>query len=244
MKLSQLPDAFMLNELKKGYFPHFYNKMANQNYIGEYPDAHYYGCDAMNKKDRDKFLAWHKEKIEKGGIFDFEKEIVEYCRSDVDILKRACLTFRDILLDITGNHKDETNVDTEDFDHTTVARGVDPFNDITIAGVCSKVYRTQFLKETWEVKLRKYAEITDWTPAVKQDGYMKVYINDKWTDQIELQGDDYLIEESRFVNSPLAQVPYCGYVARDQFSMDSINGLSGVWKILKVFSLLYTFAMP
>jgi hypothetical protein len=40
--LAKMPSAFGLSELKKGYFPHFFNTTANQNYVGPYPAAHYY----------------------------------------------------------------------------------------------------------------------------------------------------------------------------------------------------------
>ncbi|KAL5014751.1 hypothetical protein ScPMuIL_009021 [Solemya velum] len=48
MKLAALPKAFGLKELKKGYFPHFFNTTANQKYVGPYPDPHYYGIDYMS----------------------------------------------------------------------------------------------------------------------------------------------------------------------------------------------------
>ena len=38
MKLSALPKAFGINELKKGWFPHHFNTRENQNYVGPYPD--------------------------------------------------------------------------------------------------------------------------------------------------------------------------------------------------------------
>ena len=37
MKLAALPKAFGLEELKKGYFPHFFNTRANADYVGPYP---------------------------------------------------------------------------------------------------------------------------------------------------------------------------------------------------------------
>ena len=39
MKLSKLPEAFGLEELKKGWFPHHFNTRENQNYVGPYPEA-------------------------------------------------------------------------------------------------------------------------------------------------------------------------------------------------------------
>ena len=36
MKLSNLPEVFGLKELKKGWFPHFFNTRENQRYVGPY----------------------------------------------------------------------------------------------------------------------------------------------------------------------------------------------------------------
>jgi len=47
--LSAFPKTFGLNELKKGYFPHYFNTNENQNYIGPIPDVKYYGADTMEK---------------------------------------------------------------------------------------------------------------------------------------------------------------------------------------------------
>ena len=38
-------------------------------------------------------------------MFDFRKEMLQYCRSDVDILGQACLTFREVLMSATGEQK-------------------------------------------------------------------------------------------------------------------------------------------
>lgn len=115
--LSEFPKTFGLKEFKKGYFPHYFNTEANQNYIGQLPDKEYYGHDQMKPKRRDEFLNWYEHN--KGLEFDFNKELVEYCRSDVDILRKSCLDIANI----------------------------DPFQYVTIASVCMAVYRSKYLKE-------------------------------------------------------------------------------------------------
>ena len=60
MSLSKMPKTFRLNELKKGYFPHFFNTPDNQNYIGDYPTANFYGTDFMSVEENVKFLEWHE----------------------------------------------------------------------------------------------------------------------------------------------------------------------------------------
>ena len=66
--LSALPKTFGLNELKKGYFPHYFNTNENQNYTGPIPDTKYYGSDTMNKPAREAFLKWHAEKVKENCV--------------------------------------------------------------------------------------------------------------------------------------------------------------------------------
>ena len=128
MALSQFPKTFGKTELCKGYFPHFFNKEENQNYIGPIPDVDYYSPKTMKPEAREAFLAWHKEQVESNYLFDFRKEIVKYCRSDVDILRVCCMEFREMLRDKTD--------------------GIDLFEKcLTIASYCHEVYRTNFLKK-------------------------------------------------------------------------------------------------
>ena len=128
MALSQFPKTFGKTELCKGYFPHFFNKEENQNYIGPIPDVDYYSPKTMKPQARETFLAWHKEQVESNYVFSFREEIVKYCRSDVAILRECCMEFREMLRDKTD--------------------GIDPFEKcLTIASYCHEVYRTNFLKK-------------------------------------------------------------------------------------------------
>lgn len=125
MPLSQLPKAFELGaELKKGHFPYLFNTVANRNYKGLLPDVKYYSPDTMKDEARIEFLKWHSE--HSNDCFDMQKDLVEYCVSDVDILTKACVKFRKMFLD-------ECNVC--------------PFSEaVTIASACNLVYRRNFLK--------------------------------------------------------------------------------------------------
>ena len=127
MSLSKFPKTFGEIELCKGYFPHLFNKEKNQDYIGPIPCQADYGVNFMKPEARETFLAWHKEQVESNYLFDFEKEIIKYCRSDVDILRKCCMQFREMLREITG---------------------IDPFEKcLTIASYCHEVYRTNYLKK-------------------------------------------------------------------------------------------------
>ena len=127
MSLAKFPKTFGQDELCKGHFPHLFNKEENWNYVGPIPCQNDYGVNFMKPEERKAFIAWHKEQVESNYLFDFQKEIVKYCRSDVDIMRKCCLLFREMLRDETG---------------------IDPFGkSLTIASYCHEVYRTNFLKE-------------------------------------------------------------------------------------------------
>lgn len=58
--------------------------------------------DNMKSVEREKFLNWRADKIGKKYLFDFTKEIVEYCTGYGEILTEACLEFRQYLLDTSS----------------------------------------------------------------------------------------------------------------------------------------------
>ena len=123
-KLSAFPKTFGLKELKKGYFPHFFNKKHNQNYVGPIPSKKHFGYDQMSSSVRKDFLQWYKAKQDENYVYNFKNELREYCRSDVDILRRSMLKFR------------------EDF---IKLENIDPLQYITIASVCMNIYRSKYM---------------------------------------------------------------------------------------------------
>ena len=134
MALARFPKTFGQDELCKGYFPHFFNKDENQDYVGPIPCQDDYGADYMKPEAREKFMAWHQEQVDNNYVFDFQHEILEYCRSDVDILAECCKLYREMLKEATDTGNDET--------------GIDPFDTATtIASYCMQVYRTKFLQK-------------------------------------------------------------------------------------------------
>ena len=127
MGLAKFPKTFAQPELCKGYFPHLFNKDENQNYVGPIPCQDDYGVNFMKPAEREAFIAWHQEQVENNYVFDFRKEIIKYCRSDVDILAKCCLLYREMF-------RNETDID--------------PFDKaLTIASYCHQVYRTNFLQK-------------------------------------------------------------------------------------------------
>lgn len=124
MPLEKFPKTFGISELKKGYFPHFFNTTENENYVGPMPGLEYFRPDTFKDDKRKKFLEWYKEKVDSNYVFDMKKEMKEYCISDVDILRRCCIKFREIYLDIAD---------------------IDPFKYTTIASVCMAIFKGHYI---------------------------------------------------------------------------------------------------
>ena len=135
MALAKFPKTFGQDELCKGYFPHFFNKDENQEYIGPMPCQDDYGVNYMKPEAREKFMTWHQEQVDNNYVFDFRHEILKYCRSDVDILAECCKLYREMFKKVTSM---DGNIET----------GLDPFDSATtIAAYCMQVYRAKFLQK-------------------------------------------------------------------------------------------------
>ena len=93
MPLASFPATFNLTELKKGFFPHSFNIPAHQSYRGPIPALHYYDPDGMSPKKKEELKTWHADQVRRNVIFDFQKELEDYCKSDVDILQNGCEKF-------------------------------------------------------------------------------------------------------------------------------------------------------
>ena len=163
MSLAKFPKTFGQDELCKGYFPHMFNKDENQNYVGPIPCKNDYGVNFMKPEERDAFIAWHDEQVANNYRYDFREEIIKYCRSDVDILRKCCLLYREML-------RDETDID--------------PFNKaLTIASYCQEVYLTNFLKKDTiavfnnhrQLKTKQSNDAVTWLSYIseKEDLYIK-----------------------------------------------------------------------
>jgi len=120
MPLSAFPKTFGLTELKKGYFPHKFNLPEHQTYVGIVPALDYYMPETMSPEGKQALEKWLQEQRDKEVVFDFQKELVEYCESDVRLLKQGCLTFKRLFESLTG---------------------FNPFDQITIASACNRDLR-------------------------------------------------------------------------------------------------------
>ena len=94
MALSAFSTTFNLTELKKGFFPHLFNIPAHQNYVGRIPDLEFYDPDSMMEEKKKELIRWHSGQVRQNVVFDFKQELLDYCKSDVQLLKQGCQKFQ------------------------------------------------------------------------------------------------------------------------------------------------------
>nr|XP_034315847.1 uncharacterized protein LOC117685524 [Crassostrea gigas] len=220
MKLAKIPEAFGLQELCKGYFPHLFNTKAHQNYVGPYPDLQYYGYQFLSTEERKKLEDWHATK--KDETFHFREEMLQYCRSDVDILRRGCLEFRKLMIDVTTIEENVAQADGTLKTQTTY--GVDPFDYVTIASVCMGIFKSLFLKGKEKIQITKDGD-TKWYDIEHLRGLQVVNVEESWVSLVDLQNDENVQIGKRQFESPIAVVPSQGYTKRDNYSKVSIQWL-------------------
>ena len=126
MPLAAFSNTFNLTELKKGFFPHLFNLPHHQNYVGRIPDLEFYDPDGMLPHKKEELLRWHSHQVQANVPFDFKHEMIEYCKSDVALLKAGCINFQ------------------QEFESHA---GFNPMQTcITIASACNKYWRMHHLE--------------------------------------------------------------------------------------------------
>lgn len=115
--LKRLPDCLGLSDVKKGDFPHRWNRKENFDKVfDKHPPPSAYFMDSMSPKAREEFLEWYDSV--KDHEFNFQEQILDYIRADVSVLREAVIKFRDLMMDVTSFNGDP----------------VDPFAYCTIGG--------------------------------------------------------------------------------------------------------------
>ncbi len=96
--LAKLPAMFGLDTsgVRKGFFPHSFNRPKNVHYRGPMPAVEHYEPEMMNESRRDEFFAWHKERVDSNYEFNFRAELLAYCSDDVSVLRKCCEMFREL----------------------------------------------------------------------------------------------------------------------------------------------------
>ena len=91
---ASFPSTFNLTELKKGFFPHLFNTPDNQQYVGRIPDLEFYDPDGMMAKKKDELTRWLADQVRRNVSLPFYQEMIDYCKSDVALLKAGCEAFQ------------------------------------------------------------------------------------------------------------------------------------------------------
>ena len=222
MALAELPKCFDLTELKKGYFPHFFNKPAHYGKVfSSLPEPQDYGINSMSADKQRQFLQWHA--THKNQPFDFEKEMLAYCRSDVDILRRACLVYRQLLMEATC--KDPSKPEES---------GIDPFSFVSAASVCMGVFQARFLPETYKVNSKSdlkenCSHDSDrcgclWMEGVKADGDSPLLLSNT-TERQKHSPEEVSRMVKKFVSSPIGLLPFSEYRPKTNYSLEAIEWL-------------------
>lgn len=133
--LASFPKTFGLDatQFKKGYFPYRFMTEGNEEYVGPMPakeffeyehmmcaKTHVEGVRCKSSCDLCNFLKWYEVEAANGVEYDIRKELVAYCRSDVDILAESLLVYRR---------------------EGIALRNINPLHSITAAGAASMHYR-------------------------------------------------------------------------------------------------------
>lgn len=92
--LASFPATFGLRELRKGFFPHLFNTLNNQEYEGVMPPRDTYDPKGMNAKKKEEFDIWYNEQLANNYVFNMRHEMESYCVSDVKLLKAGCKAFQ------------------------------------------------------------------------------------------------------------------------------------------------------
>ena len=232
MPLAQLPQCFDLTESKKGFFPHFFNLPPHYGTVRQgLPSPESYGVQNMSVRRRSEFLLWYHE--HRDDTFDFEKELLEYCQSDVDILRKSCLRYKQLMLEATQGSSEEIGPH----------HGVDPFGLISTASVCMAVFRSKFLPEEWRGVLVQQANPScphDSRCDCPQFSARKLHGDapiESWDGQNWKNVQDPLhppVAALWFVKSPIGLIPPSHYGPKDKYSDEALLWLRWMeeqWKI-------------
>ena len=227
MPLAKIPKSFGIEEKKKGFFPHYFNIPENQRVILPHlPDSKYYDPENMSKERREEFYQWYEKNYNRE--FNFQKEMREYCISDVDILLNGCWKFRSLVMEATGV------VSFEDIMMgKTMGNSVDPLYFLTIASVCMGIFRSKFLRETWSILTKEEAEKNpncdhtfdcncNWLEGRKLNGQSEIeaFVNGVWVNCKQLA-----VHKKKFVKSPIGLIPPHGYSGSTNHSKQAMQWL-------------------
>lgn len=124
--LRRFPKTFGFSNVTKGYFPYRFFTVENRDYQGPLPSMDWFDFDCLSAEERQSAIRWYEEN--KDTEVNLLEMCIEYCKDDVRVLGEGVMAFVRVFLNITRER-------------------IHPFNSMTIAGLCSTIYRTLFMPQ-------------------------------------------------------------------------------------------------
>ena len=187
--LKNIGAAFGLIQ-QKGDFPHHFNNGKNDHYIGRLPvlnDPADFWCleSKRSEEDVNEFTAWH---VAQQAIYctcegecvcdkqkwDFQEEIIKYCRLDVNVLAEACARYRNWTLSFSESIEGWT------------ACPIDPFQYLTIPQVAMGVLLAGLPEEEnititpWKDRRDRVPGAIAWMERVKKETGLQIHHAANW----------------------------------------------------------------
>lgn len=125
ISLRKFPKTFHFDDIAKGYFPYRFFTHERLNYVGVMPDIEWYEFEKLEKREQEEAKQWYESN--RTNRFDIRKICVDYCIQDVQVLKKGCLIYRELVMQL-------------------IDRQFDPFTLLTIAGVCMQTFRMSHMQ--------------------------------------------------------------------------------------------------
>lgn len=91
-----------VTDLKKGFFPYKFSKLENWRYEGPIPDLKYYELQHMTEEKKEECETWLAQQVKEGKSWNFQTEMLDYCKSDVQLLREGCLKFAEDTMQEAG----------------------------------------------------------------------------------------------------------------------------------------------
>ena len=180
--LDKFEKTFGLKNKMKGFFPYLFVKSSNINYIGKLPSVDYFNVNEMSTNRRNDFLLWYEKN--KNETFNLKEDMIKYCKNDVSILKEGCLTFRNLMLQITSETGD----------------CIDIFQYVTLPSACQNIYFLKFMPEIHEITTKnKNNELQTLTVLIKDNKIINSENNNI------INSKDIITR--KFLFSPLGEIP-------------------------------------
>ena len=119
---------YIEDPLAKGYYPHLFNRRENEDYIGPLPPKEDYLPSTFSIEEKEAFDKWYQDQVDNHTIFDFQRDLVDYCKMDVTILRMGCQMFQTLFI---------------------AKANFNPFEHVTIASACNRdLIENRLEKET------------------------------------------------------------------------------------------------